>query len=85
MPRSLPRVVDVRAFVVGEGGGADYHDQPAGHWIDTQIATPMSRYPEYRATRSSFGLDVLGTVVVEVEAENGQVGLGVSTGGPPAA
>ena len=46
------RVAEVRAFVVS-GGGADYHDQGEGHWIDGQIATPMSRYPEYRATRSS--------------------------------
>jgi L-rhamnonate dehydratase len=45
----------------------------------------MSVYPEFRATRSSFGLDVLGTVVVEVEAEDGTVGVGTSTGGPPAA
>ena len=52
--------------------------------LDGQIATPMSRYPEYRAHRSSFGLDVLGSLVVEVEAEDGTVGLGVSTGGVPA-
>ena len=80
----LPRVASVRALVV-RGGGADYHDQQRGHWIDGQIATPMSVYPEYRATRSSFGLNVLGSVVVEVEAEDGTVGVGVSTGGPPAA
>src|SRR5215210_655821 len=78
-----PRVASVRAYVVS-GAGADYHDQDAGHWIDGQIATPMSAYAEYRATRSSFGLNVLGTFVVEVEAETGEVGLGVSTGGVPA-
>ncbi|MBL8653804.1 MAG: L-rhamnonate dehydratase, partial [Alphaproteobacteria bacterium] len=55
----------VRAFTV-RGGGADYHDQKGGHWIDGQISTPMSKYPEFRATRSSFGLNVLGTLVVEV-------------------
>jgi len=77
------RIAAVRAFVVS-GGGADYHDQEAGHWIDGQIATPMSRYPEYRGTRSSFGLNVLGTIVVEVETEAGEVGVGVSTGGMPA-
>jgi L-rhamnonate dehydratase len=77
------RVAAVRALVLA-GAGADYHDQPEGHWIDGQIATPMSRYPEYRQTRSSFGLNVLGTFVVEVEAEDGTVGIGVSTGGLPA-
>jgi L-rhamnonate dehydratase len=77
------RIAAVRASVVG-GGGADYHDQGEGHWIDGQIATPMSVYPEYRARRSSFGLNVLGTIVVEVETESGEVGVGVSTGGVPA-
>jgi L-rhamnonate dehydratase len=76
------RIAEVRALVV-PSGGADYHDQARGHWIDGQIATPMSRYPEYRLTRSSFGLNVLGTFLVEVETESGVVGVGVSTGGPP--
>lgn len=79
----VPRIAQVRALVV-EGAGADYHDQAAGHWIDGQIATPMSVHPAYRATRSSFGLNVLGTLVVEAEAEDGTVGIGVSTGGIPA-
>ena len=84
MSRAFPRIASVRALVV-RGGGADYHDQAGGHWIDGQIATPMSVYEEYRATRSSFGLNALGTVVVEVEAEDGTIGVGTSTGGPPAA
>ncbi len=84
MSREFPRIASVRALVL-RGGGADYHDQAGGHWIDGQIATPMSVYEEYRATRSSFGLNVLGTVVVEVEAEDGTIGIGTSTGGPPAA
>ena len=74
----------VRVYVVRNGGG-DYHDQGTEHWIVGEIATPMSIYPEYRATRSSWGLNVLGTVVVEVEAGDGTVGFGVTTGGPPAA
>lgn len=78
------RIRAVRALTV-RGGGADYHDQAANHWIVGQIATPMSRYPEYRGTRSSWGIDALGTVVVEVEDEAGRVGVGVSTGGAPAA
>ncbi len=83
MPR-FPRIAAVRALVV-HGGGADYHDQGTEHWIDGQIATPMSIYPEYRAHRSLFGLNVLGSVIVEIEAEDGTVGIGVSTGGVPAA
>jgi L-rhamnonate dehydratase len=74
----------VRAFTV-RGGGADHHDQAGGHWIDDHIATPMACYPQYRQSRQSFGINVLGTLVVEIEAENGAVGFAVTTGGEPAA
>ena len=74
----------VRAFVL-RGGGADYHDQGDGHWIDDHISTPMSKYPEYRQSRRSFGINVLGTLVVEIEASDGTVGFAVTTGGEPAA
>ena len=67
------------------GGGADYHDQGGGHWIDDHIATPMARYPEYRESRQSFGINVLGTLVVEIEAEDGTIGFAVTTGGEPGA
>jgi L-rhamnonate dehydratase len=77
---SMPTIRHVRAFTV-RGGGADYHDQADGHWIDDHIATPLARYPEYRKSRRSFGLDVLGTLVVEIEASDGTVGFGVTTGG----
>jgi L-rhamnonate dehydratase len=75
-----PRIREVRASVV-RGGGADYHDQAGGHWIDDHIATPMAKYPQYRQSRRSFGINVLGTLVVEVEADDGTVGFAVTTGG----
>jgi L-rhamnonate dehydratase len=78
------KIRDVRAYFI-RGGGADYHDQSRDHWIDDHIATPMAKYPAYRASRQSFGLNVLGTLVVELEADNGVVGFAVSTGGEPAA
>ena len=81
---SVPKIRDVRAFVV-RGGGGDYHDQSREHWIDDHIATPMAHYPEYRASRQSFGINILGTLVVEVEATDGTVGFAVTTGGEPAA
>ena len=81
---SMPTIRRISAHTV-RGGGADYHDQAEGHWIDGQIATPMSKYPEYRARRSSFGLNVLGTLVVEIEASDGTVGFAVTTGGDIAA
>ncbi len=77
-------IVKVTVYVVKQGGG-DYHAQAADHWIVGEIATPMSRYPAYRASRTSWGLDVLGTVVVELETRGGATGFGVSTGGWPAA
>jgi L-rhamnonate dehydratase len=80
----FPVIRQVRASVV-RGGGADYHDQQGAHWIDDHIATPMSRYPEYRQSRRSFGINVLGTLVVEIEAADGTVGFAVTTGGEPAA
>ena len=80
----FPLIRQVRASVV-RGGGADYHDQQGAHWIDDHIATPMSRYPEYRQSRRSFGINVLGTLVVEIEAADGTIGFAVTTGGEPAA
>jgi L-rhamnonate dehydratase len=77
---AIPRIRQIRAFTV-RGGGADYHDQDGNHWIDDHIATPMSKYPEFRESRQSFGINVLGTLVVEVEASDGSVGFGVTTGG----
>jgi len=75
-----PIIKHVRAYTV-RGGGADYHDQLSEHWIDDHIATPMSKYPEYRHSRRSFGVNVLGTLVVEIEASDGTVGFAVTTGG----
>jgi L-rhamnonate dehydratase len=80
----FPRIKQVRALVAHEGG-ADYFDHVGEHWIDDHIASPMGRYPEYRQSRRSCGTNVLGTLVVEIEAENGVVGFAVTTGGEPAA
>lgn len=80
----LPNIRQVRASVA-RGGGADYADQGSDHWIDDHVASPMSRYPEYRQSRQAFGLGVLGTLVVEIEADDGTVGFAVTTGGEPAA
>jgi L-rhamnonate dehydratase len=83
----LARIKTVRAFFMGGAtaekgaGGGDYHDQASGHWIDSHVASPMSKYREYEQSRQSFGLSVLGTLVVEVEAENGVKGFAISTGG----
>lgn len=81
-----PVIRDVRAYVVeGQGSGGDYHNQAQGHWIiDTLIANPMSVYPQYKASRTSWGINVLGSIVVEIETDAGIVGVGTSLGGEPA-
>lgn len=85
---SVPTIKHIRAFVMqGEagGGGGDCHDQTGYHWIDDHIVTPMARYPAYRASRRSFGLNVLGSLIVEIEASDGTIGFAVTMGGEPAA
>jgi len=81
---AIPIIKHIRAFTL-RGGGADYHDQADGHWIDDNISTPMSKYPEFRESRRSFGINVLGTLVVEIETDTGVRGVAVTTGGEPAA
>ncbi|KAL6075663.1 L-rhamnonate dehydratase [Balamuthia mandrillaris] len=80
------KIKEVRAYVLPEKeSGADYHKQQSGHWIiDTPIANPMSVYEEYKASRVSWGINALGTVVVEAELEDGTIGIGTSVGGEPA-
>jgi L-rhamnonate dehydratase len=78
---ATPKIKHVRALVARGDSGADYHDKQGYHWIDDHIATPMARYPEYRQSRRAFGINVLGTLVVEIEADTGQVGFAVTTAG----
>ena len=79
-------IVDIRAFVLDEtGSGGDYHNREQGHWlVDTLIANPMSAYPEYKQSRTSFGVNLMKSIVVEVEASDGTVGVSAGQGGAPA-
>ena len=92
-PAKSPFIVkEVRAFVIGTkveeekaGGGADCHAQAHGHWIvDTPISNPSSGFHDAKTSRKTWGIDALGTVVVEIETHGGIVGVGVSIGGAPA-
>ena len=67
----MPRIAALRTYLVaGTGKGGDYHRQSGGHWIiDTLIANPMSGYEAYKASRTSWGIGVLGSIVVEIETE----------------
>eukprot|EP00811_Abedinium_folium_P034257 NODE_7154_length_1603_cov_4.979675.p1 GENE.NODE_7154_length_1603_cov_4.979675~~NODE_7154_length_1603_cov_4.979675.p1 ORF type:complete len:468 (-),score=119.00 NODE_7154_length_1603_cov_4.979675:127-1530(-) len=78
--------------------GADCHDVSDAHWIDGNlplergegkepellpIANPMSMHPAFKAKRKSWGINAIGSMVVEVEAEDGTCGCGVTIGGAP--
>ncbi|HET7568163.1 MAG TPA: L-rhamnonate dehydratase [Gaiellaceae bacterium] len=82
---SAPTIRAVRAHVQATRADARPAFSP-GHWIlDTRIAGPMSRWPEYRADRRSWGIDALGGAVVEVETSSGTTGVAPCSGGLPAA
>lgn len=45
---------------------------------------PRSRYSEYKSSRVSWGIDVLGSFCVEITASDGTTGFATGLGGPPA-
>ena len=74
------------SLVAGSGSGGDYFQQGRGHWvIDSLIANPMSGHPAYRDSRASWGINVLGSVVVELVGADGRSGVSTGFGGAPAA
>ncbi len=44
----------------------------------------MSGWEQYRSSRTTWGINVLGSFCVEVEASNGLKGFATGFGGPPA-
>lgn len=88
----FPRIKALRAYVItaAESGdqGADCHDVAKEHWINGgmgPISNPMSGYEQYAQTRTSWGINALGSVVAEVESDDGKIGIGITIGGEPAA
>ncbi len=82
------RIAAVRVFTVAPSARAGTYFKPgaSGHWlVDSLIANPMSGYAEYREKRSSWGIGALGALVVEIETEDGTVGVATGSGGMPAA
>lgn len=81
------KITDIRVYAVGaKGSGGDYFQQGEGHWvIDSRIANPMSGYPDYAERRSSWGIGVMGSILVEIETESGATGVATGFGGAPAA
>jgi len=91
-PAGQPVIKEIRAYVTrSEGyGSSDVHDTPDTHWIMGQephhppIANPMTRFPKYSQSRASWGVAKVPTVVVEIEQEDGLIGVGASCGGEAA-
>jgi L-rhamnonate dehydratase len=82
------KISDVRVYTVSKDSkGGDYFNQGAGeHWlVGNLISNPMSGYTAYRDRRTSWGIDVLGSIILEIETEEGVVGVATGTGGMPAA
>lgn len=84
--KKFPVIKHVRTFITGGvGSGGDYHNVSHGHWlIDSKISTPMSGYENYRSSRTTWGINVLGSFCVELEATDGTRGFATGFGGPPA-
>ncbi|AOA60840.1 L-rhamnonate dehydratase [Komagataella phaffii CBS 7435] len=81
----FPKIKSVKTFLLGKGLGGDYHNVETGHWIiDSKFATPMSKFEDWRGSRTSWGINVLGSFCVELEAEDGTKGFATGFGGPPA-
>ena len=80
----MPRIRQVRAYTVGAAAAPTITTR-ATTGSTTTSPRRWRAIPEYRQSRHSFGLNVLGTLVVEIEADDGTVGFAVTTGGEPGA
>ncbi|MGN6488213.1 MAG: L-rhamnonate dehydratase [Devosia sp.] len=82
------RIRDLRVYNIkpSETAGTYFRPGASKHWlVDSLISNPMSGYAQYREKRSSWGIGVLGSIVVEIETEDGVVGVATGSGGVPAA
>jgi len=81
------KIRDVRAYIIESRRADDGLPTPKEDvWTNTTlISSPMSIYPEYHDDRGSWGKNVLGRVIVEVEDDSGRVGVGISSCGVPGA
>lgn len=67
------KVVDVRTYVA---------PPPGGSWLnEIRVSTPMSIYPEYKASRGTWRGPNTQDVFIEVISDEGVSGLGITRGG----
>lgn len=82
------RIAGLKVYTLapGKGAGTYFQKGDSDHWItESLIANPMSGHAPYRARRSSWGIDVLDSIVVEIATEAGTTGVATGSGGMPAA
>ncbi len=80
------KAVRVHTMAPSAKAGTYFKPGVAKHWlVDTLISNPMSGYAKYRDKRSSWGIGVLSSLVVEIETDDGTVGVATGSGGVPAA
>lgn len=82
------RIKDMRVYVVepSSEAGTYFQQGKSEHWlVDNLIANPMSGHAPYRSRRSSWGINALDSIVVELETESGKTGVATGSGGVPAA
>ena len=79
------RIKDVRSYLIKTlGSGGNYTSQPSGHWmVDDPQANPLSIYPDHVNLRAGTGDQAMGGVLVEIETEDGTVGVATGSGGIP--
>lgn len=82
------RIKDLRVYTPAQSAKAGTYFKPgtSTHWlVDSLISNPMSGYEKYREKRSSWGIGAMGSLVVELETEDGTIGVATGSGGVPAA
>jgi hypothetical protein len=59
----------------------NHRSQSTYRLIDSDISTPASKWEQYKKSRTSWGINVLGSFLVEIEATDGTVGFATGFGG----
>ena len=77
------KISEIKVSIVKtQSAGADYTDHAKGHWInDTIVANPMSKYPEYQESRTSWGMNGIKGIFIEISTEGGHTGFATAYGG----
>jgi len=81
--RSGLKITEVRGVYTRPKRPPIEYEATPGSWttMDSEVACPMSVYPEYKARRSLFMLGGMGPWTVEIVTDKGIRGIGIGGGG----